>query len=368
MGEINSYKVSSADWRLSLQKNQRNTIIVIFLFLLIYTMVGFIIDVYWYDTTQQSLNYYNYYTQSYNPPSNQSTLSIKDIIINLITFQILPQATGILMIIAIFSLWITYAFHKGLVMLGTEYHEVTADTPNAFEENQLYNVVEEMKIASGLGFMPKIYIIEADYMNAFASGYSEKSALIAITRGLLKKLDRNELEAVIAHELSHIRHNDIRLMLTAVVLSNLSLIAFDLLFRSVIYGRRNRDNNGLVFIIIIIRFLLPIITLLLMFYLSRTREFMADAGSVELMRNNEPLASALLKIHTDHTTNEEAYQQAYSNTSHEEVRRPSYLYDPNYAGIKMVGSINNLFSTHPSLEERLKAIGVEKNKERDSLK
>ena len=85
--------------------------------------------------------------------------------------------------------------------------------------------------------MPKVYVIDADYMNAFASGYSEKSAMVAITQGLISKLNRAELQAVMAHELSHIRHMDIKLTLMAAVLSNITLIVIDLLFRSVIFGQ-----------------------------------------------------------------------------------------------------------------------------------
>lgn len=103
------------------------------------------------------------------------------------------------------------------------------------EEKKLYNVIEEMKVAAGLSFMPKVYIIEADYMNAFASGLSEKSAMVAITRGLMNKLDRAELQAVMAHELSHIRHQDIKLTMMASVLSNIMLIIVDLLFYNLIF-------------------------------------------------------------------------------------------------------------------------------------
>jgi heat shock protein HtpX len=369
MSKIAQYKIKATDWRSSLQSNQRRTIEVIILFFLIYCVVGFIFDLYLYDTYRQPNPLYNSYSSFYSyysgysgsvasgAHSNHTPLST--IALNLITFKIFPIATAIMLAVATLSLAITYAFHRGLIMLGTDYHEVTADNATTLEEKQLYNVVEEMRIASSLGFMPKVYIIEADYMNAFASGYSEKTALIAITRGLLQKLDREELAAVMAHELSHVRHNDIRLVLTAVVLSNLILIAFDIIFRGVLYGRRS-ENNGLVFIIIIIRFLLPVITLLLMLYLSRTREYMADAGCVELMRNNEPLARALLKIHEDHTENQAAYDHAYQETPHENVRRVSYFYSPKDAGIALIGSINNIFSTHPSLENRLKALGIEK--------
>ena len=206
--------------------------------------------------------------------------------------------------------------------------------------------------------MPKIYIIDADYMNAFASGYSEKSALIAITRGLMQKLNRSELQAVMAHELNHIRHHDIKLTLMASVLSNIMLMVIDVMFYAVIFGQRKGRDNRLVFVIMILRFILPILTVILLLYLSRTREYMADAGAVELTRDNEPLAKALLKISDDHQQNMQTYKQEYLKTAHEDVRRAAYIFDPVQAGIKPVKSASSLFSTHPSIKDRLKALGI----------
>ena len=109
------------------------------------------------------------------------------------------------------------------------------------------------------------------------------------------------------------------------------------------------------------RFLLPIISVLLLFYLSRKRELMADAGCVQLMRANEPLASALIKIQDDHKANYQQYQQLYQQTPHENIRKDFYIYDPSEIGIKQLVSINDLFSTHPSLAERLNALGFKQN-------
>lgn len=336
----------STDWRGALEKNEKNTRNVIIIFVLIYLAIGILIDVYINYTIQNSIT---------------PRVSIDVIATDVLTFKILPFASMIMLVIAFCSIGIAFLFHKSLVMLGTDYHEVKQDDSVTPEERQLYNVVEELKIASGLNFMPKIFIIDAEYMNAFASGYSEKSALVAITRGLMQKLTRDELQAVMAHELSHIRHDDIRLLLTVTILSNLTLIAIDLLFRFVLYNPKKGDKgNAFALIIIILRFLLPILTLLLMLYLSRTRELMADAGGVELLRNNEPLADALLKIDADHKANIDTYNQAYGTTPHEQIRQASYLYDPKAAGIRSFASLNDLFSTHPSLEDRLKALGVKK--------
>jgi heat shock protein HtpX len=246
------------------------------------------------------------------------------------------------------------------MVLGTEYHEITPTTAQNTAESMLYNVIEEMKIAASLSYMPKVYIIDADYMNAFASGYSEKSAMVAITRGLMQKLNRSELQAVMAHELSHIRHMDIKLTLMASVLTNLMLMVLDIFFYNAIFSSRDSDNrsrNSLLPIIMIIRYLLPMINILLLLYLSRTREYMADAGSVQLLRDNQPLATALLKIENDHVNNKDTYSQAYQQTPHENVRREAYIFDPIQAGIEAKSSVADIFSTHPNIKDRLAAIG-----------
>lgn len=332
----------STDWRSQVRRNKRRTFWVITIFILFYVAVGLLIDMFLYANT---------YRQE----------PLENIFLAIVTLQLIPKATLVTSTIALISLFITYKFYDRIMLLGTEYHQVTPETAQSVEEKQLYNVVEELKIAAGLRFMPKVYIIDADYMNAFASGYSEKSAMMAITRGLMQKLDRSELQAVMAHELSHIRNGDIKLTLTASVLSNILLIAIDLMFYNIVFGRERRGDDRLVFVIILLRYLLPITTLLLTLYLSRTREYLADAGSVELMRDNVPLGRALIKINEDHFANREEYAQEYSHTGHEDVRRAAYIYDPVQSGINPVRSLANLFSTHPDVEHRLKAIGLKVN-------
>lgn len=341
MSDLSGFTVSAADWRKQIRQNERRTRMVILLFLGIYLALGLIIDVY--------LNLLP------NDPSPWVVLQ------ELLTFQLMPFATLVMLLVAGLSLFITYMFHDRLMLLGTESREITSETAKSIQEKQLYHVVEEMKVAAGLNYMPRVFLIDADYMNAFASGYSEKSAMVAITRGLLNKLDRNELQAVMAHELSHVRHHDIKLTLTASVLSNLMLIAIDFLFYSMLFGRDDdrRSDNKFFLVIILLRYLLPLITVLLMLYLSRTRELMADAGCVELMRDNSPLARALIKIHTDHQENHDVYRAAYGKTPHEDVRRAAYLYDPVRAGLEPVKTFASLFSTHPDLETRLSALGVQ---------
>lgn len=342
---LNEYQTTSTDWRKSLRQNNFRTTVVIGLFVLIYGSVGFLIDLY------VSSNLY-------------PDASMTQLIHALVHFDIFPLSTSILLVVAGGSLLVSYAFYDRLMLLGTDYHEITPTTTQNIAEKQLYNVVDEMRIAAGLRYMPRVFIIKADYMNAFASGFSEKSAMVAITQGLLDKLTRDEMQAVMAHEISHIRHLDIKLTLTASLLANLTLMVLDIFFYNMIYSNRRNNNNrksdGIFTIILMLRYLLPIINILLLLYLSRTRELMADAGCVELMRNNEPLASALLKIQGDHVENQQRYNEAYQQTPHENVRRDAYIFDPIEAGIEGKASISDLFSTHPSLETRLKAIGFTK--------
>lgn len=345
--DANQYIASTSNWRKTLKQNRHRTYAVIFMFFAIYAGIGLLVDAYIYAGAYPDA-------------------PISQLFISLLTLQLFPIATLIMLIVAGVSLLVSYAMYDKLMLLGTEYHEITPDKAQNTQEQQLYNVVEEMKIASGLKYMPKVFIIDADYMNAFASGYSEKSAMVAITRGLMQKLNRDELQAVMAHELSHIRHMDIKLTLTASLLSNLSLMVLDMLFYSTYYRSSGSGNgksrNQLAGLIMLLRFLLPVISMLLILYLSRKRELMADAGCVELMRNNEPLAKALLKISDDHVQNREAYTQQYQRTPHENVRREAYIFDPHEAGIADISSLNDVFSTHPSLNERLAALGYKLKK------
>jgi heat shock protein HtpX len=342
MVDFAQFQAGTTDWRAQIRKNQRRTRWVIAIFIGLYVLLGLLIDTFIYSRT--------YYLESY-----------ETILWALFTWQLIPYVTLLTMAIALLSLLIAYAFYDRVMLLGTEYYRITPDNERDLTDKQLYHVIEELKIAAGLSYMPRVYLIEAPYMNAFASGYSEKSAMVAITRGLLEKLDRAELQAVMAHEISHIRHRDIKLTLMVAVLSNIMLIMVDVLFYSALFSPKHqgRGDNRLIFIIILLRYLLPLITVLLGLFLSRTREYLADAGCVQLTRDNEPLARALIKIHEDHVTHRDKYRYEYAHTAHEEVRRAAYIYDPAKA-LGAIQSFSGAFSTHPSLADRLKALGFRK--------
>ena len=343
MSSIRDFQKVAIDWRQLLRQNRWRTVLVIATFVLIYLAIGFLVDLY---------IYVGRYSEEF---------TVSQLFFAVLTFQLFPKATMITGLIAAISLYVTFAFSHKLMMLGTEYREITPDTTRTLEEKVLCNIVKELRIAAALKFMPRVYIINANYMNAFASGHNEESAMVAITHGLLYKLDRSELEAVMAHELSHIRHMDIKLTMTASVLANILLIVVDILFFNIMFTGRSQEEgktqNPLFIFILLSRYLMPFLTVILTLYLSRTREYMADAGSVELVRDNEPLARALIKIQDDYVQNQEDYSRQYSQTPHEAVRRAAYIFDPVIAGIQIRHFLGDFFSTHPSLIKRLAAIG-----------
>ncbi len=224
---------------------------------------------------------------------------------------------------------------------------------------QLFNIVEEMKIAAGLPAMPKIYIINDPAPNAFATGRSPKSASVAVTAGLLARLNRDELQGVIAHEISHILHRDILfitlagIMLGSIVL--LSQVFLRGMFYSSMTGSRRRYSSGgkgggqaqlvMLVIAIVAAILAPIMAYLLYFALSRRREYLADAGGARLTRYPEGLASALEKI-----ANDPSPQLASVN----KVTAPMYIANPFKK--KKQRKLSDLTSTHPPISERVKIL------------
>lgn len=220
----------------------------------------------------------------------------------------------------------------------------------AQEDRMLRNVVEEMAIASGVP-MPKVYVIDEDAPNAFATGRGPDEAAVAITRGLLRKLDRDELQGVMAHELAHIRNDDIKFMTTVALTAGLVPMLADG-FRMMTWfggGRRDDDDREsnqlqLVFMILglVLAILAPIFSMLLQFAVSRKREYLADATAAEMTRYPEGLARALAKISSD----PEELHAANRATQH------MYIVNP----LALDGGGSDLFSTHPPTGERIRAL------------
>ncbi len=209
---------------------------------------------------------------------------------------------------------------------------------------ELYHIVENLSITAGLP-MPKLYIIEDSAPNAFATGRDKKHAVVAVTSGLLAMLNKNELEGVIAHELSHIGNRDILLSSVIAVLVGLIAILSDMFIRSrFIFGGGDDDNKaggvmaivGIIFIV-----LSPIIATIIQLAVSRQREFLADTDGALLTRYPEGLASALEKIG--------AYNQPMTKASN----AMAHMYISNPFGAKAAKGISKLFMTHPPIEERV---------------
>jgi len=214
----------------------------------------------------------------------------------------------------------------------------------------LYNVVEGLSIAAGVP-VPKCYVIDDTAPNAFATGRNPKNSVICVTTGLLQKMNRAELEGVIAHEMSHIKNYDIRLQTLAVVMVGVVALLSDWIMRSFWWGggrrRGGRDKSGAGAIFVVVGLLLaalgPIISQLIRLAISRKREFLADASGAMLTRYPPGLASALRKISAD----TEPLEAANKATAH------LYIVNP-LKDIK--GAVNKLFSTHPPIEERIAAL------------
>lgn len=216
------------------------------------------------------------------------------------------------------------------------------------EAPQLYSLVENMSIASGIP-VPRIYIIDDTAMNAFATGRDPNHAVICFTTGIVQGLEKRELEGVVAHEMSHIGNYDIRLMsIVSILVGSVTLLA-DWFTRGMFYGgrkSRSSDSGGGLFLLIglVLVLLSPIIATLIKLALSRNREFLADSTAALITRYPKALADALLKISNDG----EVLEAANGATAH--------LYIANPLKAKNGGWLAGLFSTHPPVEERIKRL------------
>ncbi len=256
---------------------------------------------------------------------------------------------GILFAIAFWIIMILLAFFQGdnILLTLSKARKIGPD-----DHPRLYNIVEEMRIASGLAKMPDVYIIDDPAMNAFAIGRNQNKAAVAVTAGLLSKLNRDELQGVIAHEMAHIKNRDVLLMaFTSVLLGTIVMLSW-YASRMMIFGggsnsRRNSGGNPGQVIILIIALLLvvlaPIFAQLIYFAISRKREYLADASGALYTRYPEGLASALEKI----SGSTEQLKSANQATA------PMYITNPFR---KKGKAAENLSSTHPPISERIRIL------------
>ncbi|MGB4966311.1 MAG: M48 family metallopeptidase, partial [Microgenomates group bacterium] len=214
-----------------------------------------------------------------------------------------------------------------------------------------YTVTQNMAIAAGVP-MPRVFVIEDDAMNAFATGRDPQHAVVVATTGILSKLNRTELEGVIAHELSHVKNYDIRLMAIVAVLVGTVVFVADWITRSFMWGGiRDSDDDSATgkasfILFIIFLFITPIIATLIQLAVSRRREYLADASGALLNRNPDALADALLKISGD----SKILSKASNATAH------LFIENPFKKDVKKTSFVADLFSTHPPVDERIRLL------------
>ena len=244
------------------------------------------------------------------------------------------------------AIWfvISYFFHTQMIQMATH-----SEPLERRDNKRVYNLTENLCMSVGMT-MPKLYIIESDALNAFASGINEKTFAVTLTRGIINTLSDEELEGVIAHELTHIRNRDVRLLIVTIVFVGIFATIADLALRMLLNGggnmfsSRNRKNDKgggamLLLIILLVAGAIYFLSILFKLALSRSREYMADAGAVELTHNSMALANALRKI-SGHSTLKEV--------GNDEVKELFIDY-------KAEGFFS-LFATHPPIEKRIQVL------------
>jgi len=260
-------------------------------------------------------------------------------------FSNILNSQAILYFAVIFSVLtsISSYWYSDKIVLAT-----TGAKPIEKQDNpELYRIVENLCITAGIP-VPKIYILNEAQPNAFATGRDYNHAVVVVTKGLLGKLDKNEIEGVIAHELSHIKNKDMLLMTAVVVLAGVVAVTANFFLRISFWGgRRNNDENSnggtiLMILGIVAAILAPIAATLIQLSISRNREFLADASGALLTRYPEGLASALEKISSDNSQ----LRTANSSNAHLFITSP-------FRGKESKSWFNKLFMTHPPVEERI---------------
>lgn len=247
------------------------------------------------------------------------------------------------------ALWFVIAFYFNVSIVQI----ATGARPLQRKENmRVYNLVENLCISQGM-LVPEIFILEDESLNAYASGINNKSFAITLSQGIIQKLNDAELEGVIAHELAHIRNRDVRLLIVSIVFVGifafLSEMAFRLLFQTNIGRSRSKGDKGaggaILIVAVVVTAIAYFLSMLLRFGISRSREYIADAGAAEMTRNPLALASALKKIQED------PFIEAVKNHDVAQlfIEYPANKEDEGF-------SINRLFATHPPISKRIKIL------------
>jgi len=238
---------------------------------------------------------------------------------------------------------IAWAGHATFIRLATG-----AKPLERKENKRVYNLVENLCISKGMK-MPKVNIIDDDSLNAFASGIDEKSYSVTLSKGIIDKLNDEELEGVIAHELSHIRNRDVRVLIISIIFVGIFAFLAEVAFRSLRFaGRGKKDSKGggvVILVAIVVTALAYLVSMFLRFGISRKREYLADAGAADMTKKPYALASALKKISSD------PYIEAVENRDVAQL----FIDNPQVSNRKS-GSWDNLFATHPPIEKRIELL------------
>lgn len=263
-------------------------------------------------------------------------------------FSQVYNSPGILYFAIIFSLimnFFSYWYSDKVALTASGAKQIP------FSENpELHRIVENLSIIAGLK-KPRVYLINDPAPNAFATGRNQDNAAVAVTTGLLERLNRSELEGVIAHELSHIGNRDILLQTVVVILVGFVALLSDMFLRSLLWGggrsndRDSRTQMIMILIGVVLAILTPIVATIIQLAISRKREFLADASGSLLTRYPEGLASALRKISQD----QHQVRRANKATAHLYISSP-------FKGKRAKGWFTKLFMTHPPADERIKAL------------
>ena len=245
-------------------------------------------------------------------------------------------------VVAAIAVWfvIAFLFQKYMIKMATKAH-----TLDRKDNMRVYNLVENLCMSKGMK-MPKVNVIETDALNAFASGITESSYTVTLTQGIIDKLEDEELEGVIAHELMHIRNKDVRLLIISIIFVGIISFIIQVAFRSVLYGGRgsNKKTDGrLILVVLAVSLLAYLFTVMFKFALSRKREFMADAGAAEMTKKPLALASALRKI------------SGNSKIEGIPCKDVEQMYIDNTQK-NFLGGLGGLFATHPPIEKRIETL------------
>ncbi len=270
--------------------------------------------------------------------------------------DILPLSVDMFVQIAPFALagiflWfiIAYFANTSIIKAATASHSLERK-----DNKRVYNLVENLCMTKGMK-MPKVNVIEDDSLNAFASGINERTYTVTLSRGIINKLDDAELEGVIAHELTHIRNRDVRLLIVSIVFVGIFAMIAEIAMRTLWYSggrvrsRNSKDNGGAIVIVILVAVLAAIGFLfasLMRFAISRKREYMADAGAAEMTKNPQALASALRKISGD---------PDIEAVTREDVAQ-LFIEHPGKQASGFFSSFNGLFATHPPIKKRIEVL------------